>query len=92
MDVNEVRARLTGKLGAVEDRRGHHVFFYLEYDGREYRGPKMSHSWRGNLNGQQVDWLKKPLLLSKSEFEDLVDCSLTMDAFFNAWVERKGLR
>ena len=92
MDVRDVRRTLTGKLGAVEDRASHHVFFYLQYGDKEYRGPKISHSWRGDLNDQQVDWLKNPLLLSKEEFEQLVDCPLTRDAFFNIWVERKGLR
>ena len=55
MDVHEVRATMTGKLGAFEDRSGHHVIFYLQYEGKEYKGPKLSHSMRGDLDDQQID-------------------------------------
>ena len=82
---------MTGKLGAFEDRSRHHVFFYLEYGGKEYKGPKLSHSMRGDLNDQQKDWLKKPLFLTKPELEDLVDCSLDKIHFYEIWAQRKGL-
>ena len=91
MDVHEVRATMLGKLGAAEDRSGHHVFFYLPYEGREYKGPKLSHSWRGDLNDQQINWVKKSLLLTKAEFERLVDCSLETEQFYEVWAQRKGL-
>ena len=90
MDVRDVRKALTGKLGATEDRATHHVFYYLEYQGQEYRGPKMSHSWRRNLDDWQIDRLKNPLLLSKEEFVSLVDCSLSKDEFFTLWARRKA--
>ena len=51
----------------------------------------MSHSWRGDLDRQQVDWLKKPLQLTTGEFEELVSCSLSRDDFFGLWAARKGL-
>ena len=51
----------------------------------------MSHSWRGDLNDQQIDWLKKPLELTKGEFETLVACDLTGEDFFVLWASRKGL-
>ena len=92
MDVRAVRAALIRKLEAIEDRARHHVFFYLDYDGRRYLGSKMSHSWRGDLDDQQIDWVKKPLLLSKSEFDQLVDCPMTKNQFFEVWIGRKGLR
>ena len=91
MDVRTVRRILLRKLDAVEDRAGHHVFFYLDYQGKRYLGPKMSHSWRGNLDDQQIDWLKKPLLLTSREFEELISCSLTREDFFARWAERKEL-
>ena len=81
----------TGKLGATEDRAGHHVFFYLQYGGKEYMGSKMSHDWRGDLDAQQIDWVKKPLKLNTAEFQELVACPLTREAFFNLWSQRKGL-
>ena len=91
MDVREVRTAMIGKLEAFEDRSGGHVFFYLPYEGREYKGPKLSHSWRGELNDQQIDWLKKPLLLTKAEFENLVDCSLETEQFYEVCAQRKSL-
>lgn len=91
MDVRAVRQALLRKLDAVEDRAGHHIFFYLDYRGKRYLGPKMSHSWRGDLDRQQVDWLKKPLQLTTGEFEELVSCSLSRGDFFALWAARKGL-
>ena len=91
MDVRTVRQVFRGKLNAIEDRAGHHIFFYLDYQGKRYLGPKMSHSWRGDLDRQQVDWLKKPLQLTTREFEELISCSLSRADFFTLWAERKGL-
>ena len=91
MDVRTVRSVFLGKLSAEEDRARNHIFYYLEHNGRKYRGPKMSHSWRGELNDQQIDWLKKPLELTKGEFETLVACDLTGEDFFVLWASRKGL-
>ena len=91
MDVRDVRRTLTGKLGAAEDRGGHHVFYYLQYQGEEYMGSKLSHSWRGDLNDYQIDLIKKPLFLNTAEFQELVACPLTREAFFNLWSQRKGL-
>ena len=34
MDVRAVRQALLWKLDAVEDRAGHHIFFYLDYRGK----------------------------------------------------------
>ncbi len=91
MDVRSVRHALLNKLNAVESRAGHHVFFYFEYMGKTYAGAKMSLSWRGDLHGQQVAWLRRPLLLSSREFEDLVSCPLSGPEFFAIWAERKGI-
>lgn len=91
MDVRDIRRALKRKLSAYEDRARHHVFYFLEYDGKEYRGPKLSHSWRGDLDDQQLDWIKRPLLLSKAEFENLVECPLSREEFYKIWAQRKGL-
>ena len=91
MDVREIRRVLIGKLSAYEDRARHHVFYFLRYDGKDYRGPKLSHSWRGDLDDQQIDWIKRPLLLSKAELENLVECPLSGEEFYVIWAQRKGL-
>ena len=91
MDVRSVRRSLLSKLNAVESRRSHHVFFFFDYQGKRYLGPKLSHSWRGDLDSQQEAWLRRPLLLNAREFEDLVSCPLSGPEFFAIWAERKGL-
>ena len=91
MDMRTVRGCLMGKLEANEDRSGHHIFYYIFYDGRKYLGGKMSHSWRGDFDDQKIDWLKKPLMLTKNEFQELIDCPMTKDQFFTLWANRKGL-
>lgn len=91
MDVGEIRRAMVRKLEALEDRRKDHIWFYFSYDGKEYKGPKLSHSWHGDLNDQQIAWLKKPLELTKSEFQDFVECPLSTQEFYEKWTERKGL-
>lgn len=91
MDVRSVRGALVSKLGAIENRRSHHVFFFFEYEGKRYLGPKLSHSWRGDLDRQQAAWIRRPLLLTSEEFEGLVSCPLSGPEFSGIWAERKGL-
>ncbi len=82
---------MVSKLNSVESRARHHVFFYFDYQGKRYLAPKISHSWRGDLDSQQVAWLRRPLLLSSGEFEDLISCPLSGTEFFAIWAERKWL-
>ncbi len=49
----------------------------------------MSHSWRGDLDRQQIDWLKKPLLLTSREFEEFISCAPSREDSFALWAERK---
>ena len=90
MDVRFVKRALANKLGAIESRRSHHVYFFFDYDGKRYLGPKLSHSWRGDLDRQQEAWIRRPLLLNSSEFEDLIACPLSSSEFLSLWAERRG--
>ena len=87
MDIRDLQRALRRKLGAVEDRRRHHVFWWLEIDGREFRVAKFSHSSRNQL--PQISDTAKRLKLSNTEFDDLVDCPLTGDEFRRLWAIRE---
>ena len=85
MDVRELQRALRRKLGAVEDRRRHHVFWWLEIDGREHRVAKFSHSSRGQLPQYILSDTAKRLKLSNAELDDLVNCPLTEAEFLRLW-------
>ena len=79
------------KIKAIEDRTGHHIFYYLEYEGKEYKAGKLSHSARGQIDPYILGKLAKILHLSGTEFHDLVECPLGGDQFRKLWSQRKGL-
>ena len=88
MDRAELQSTLSRKLGAAEDRKNHHVFYFLEVNGREHRVAKFSHSSRGQLPAFVVSDTAKRLKLSGPELNDLVDCSLTEEGFLALWSAR----
>ncbi len=79
----------TNKLGALKDSSGHHIFFYLRYEDREYTVGKLSHSWRGALNDTQLGMLARKLHLTKCEFEQWVECALSNDEMIGLWIRRR---
>lgn len=89
MDVRELQRALRRKLRAVEDRRRHHVFWWLEVDGREYRVAKYSHSSRGQLPQYILSDTAKRLKLSQAELDDLVNCPLSGEEFLRLWTSRE---
>ena len=88
MDVRDLERALRRKLGAVEDRRRHHVFWWLEINEREYRVAKFSHSSRGQLPQYILADTAKRLKLTNSELDDLANCPLTGDEFRRLWAIR----
>lgn len=88
MDVKDIRRTLVGKLHAIEDRKPHHVFFYLDIGGRQYRATKLSHGAKGQIDDSLVSLIAKQLRLQKQELVSLVDCALTQDEYLRLWVER----
>lgn len=68
-------------MRAVEDRRSHHWFYWVEIDGREFRVAKFSHSSRGQLPEFIVSDTAQRLKLSGPELNDLVDCTLSREQF-----------
>ena len=88
MDVRQLQRSLRRKLGAEEDRRTHHVFYWITIDGRDFRTAKLSHSSRGQLPDFIIADTAQRLKLSRAELNDLVDCSLNGEKFFELWNSR----
>ncbi len=84
MNVRELRSSLK-KLDVVEDRSGHHIYFYLEIDKREYRVCKISHSMRGELPPFIKSDTARRMKLNSDEFNSLVECLLDKNAFLTFW-------
>lgn len=88
MDFRELQRTLRRKLGATEDRRGHHVFCWMEIAGSEYRIAKYSHSSRGQVPDYILSDTAKRLKLSIPELHQLVDCMMSGEACLDLWMSR----
>jgi len=89
VDIREVDRVFRRKLGASKDKQRDHIYFYLEYQGVEYTVGKLSHSWKGSLNDDQISMLARKLLLKKSEFEQFCACDIPTSEMIEIWQERK---
>lgn len=90
MTIDGAKRAFKRKLGAVEDKEGDHIYYYLLYQGSEYTVGKLSHSWRGTLNDTQINMLAKKLYLKKNEFEAFVKCTLSVEEFIKLWQWRRA--
>jgi len=90
MDNREIRSTLVAKLGAAEDRAGHHIYFWLNIDDHEYRVGKLSHSARGQALDHVISDTAKRLKLTKKEFRSLVECLIDKDMHEDIWRERSN--
>ena len=88
MESREIRSTLVTKLEAVEDRSGHHAFFYLTLQGKEYRVGKLSHSFRGQVPDFVISDTAKRLKLTKKEFLELVGCTIDKATHSQLWIQR----
>jgi hypothetical protein len=84
MNVRELRRTLR-KIDAVEDRAGHHIYFYVEIDGHEYRVCKFSHSMTAELPPFVITDAARRMKLTSHEFSALVDCLLARAEFLSLW-------
>lgn len=89
MNVREVGRIFRYKLGASKDNQRDHIYFYLEYQGAEYTVGKLSHSWKGTLNDDQISMLARKLLLKKGEFEQFCACDIPTVEMIKIWQERR---
>lgn len=88
MDYRDIRFTLSSKLKASEDRSGHHVYFYLTIDERDFRVGKLSHSARGQAEDYIIRDTAKRLRLTKQEFVSLADCTIDKEQHEAIWRER----
>ena len=89
MHVRDLQRALKSKLRAMEDRRSHHVFYWIEICGLEFRAAKFSHSSRGQLPSFMLADTARRLKLSMAELNGLVDCPLSGEGFLELWKARK---
>lgn len=85
MDARELRHTLRSKLGADEDRQSHHVYFFINRGGHDYRVGKLSHSMRGQIPDFVLADTARRLKLNRQELILLVDCPLDRDRFYQLW-------
>ena len=88
MNYREIRSTLVSKLEAIEDRAGHHVYFYITIDGCDFRVGKLSHSSRGQAVDYVVNDTARRLKLRKKEFLSLVDCEIDKQKHEEIWRQR----
>ena len=88
VDFRPLQRCLISKLGAVEDRRSHHVFYWLTIEGADHRIAKFSHSSRGRVPDFIVADTAARLKLSRRELDELAECTLTAEGFLELWASR----
>ena len=89
MNIKQLQRALRRKIRAVEDRQSDHVFYWMEVDGNEQKVAKFSHSSRGQLPPFIVADTAKRLSLTGPELNQLVDCQLSGETFFELWADRQ---
>lgn len=88
VDFRDLQRALRRKLGAVEDRQSHHIFYWMDMEGRDYRVAKFSHSSRGQVPDFIVSDTAKRLKLSNPELDELVECPLDAERYRELWLNR----
>lgn len=76
MQIRQLQRALRRKLGAVESRKSHHVFYSITVNSRDLRIAKFSHSMRGQLSNLVLSDTARRLRLRRSELDAFVECSL----------------
>ena len=76
MHIRQLQRALRRKLGAVETRKSHHVFYYMTVHCRDLRIAKFSHSMRGQLSNLVISDTARRLRLRRGELDAFVECSL----------------
>jgi hypothetical protein len=89
MDNREIKSTLVTKLDAIEDRAGHHIYFWLNIDGSEFRVGKLSHSARGQALDHVISDTARRLKLTKKEFVSLVECTIDKQMHEDIWRKRR---
>ena len=89
MDYRELRTALLSKGETVEDRKRHHVFYFVEIDGEIYRATKFSHSARGRISDEILGAIARQMRLKTQELRQFVDCSIERAEWLQLWRQRE---
>jgi len=92
VDYRELRTALLSKGEAEEDRRGHHVFYFVDVDGKPYRATKFSHSARGQISNDILGAIARQMRLRTQELQRFVDCSIDRAEWLRIWRQREPVR
>jgi hypothetical protein len=90
MDYKELRSALLSKGKTSEDRKGHHVFFFVEIDDKAYRATKFSHGAKGQITDDILGAIARQMRLTRKELRNFVDCAVTRDKWLEFWRQRSS--
>lgn len=76
------------RKGFRQDERRHHRFI-LYYNGKKQCVNTSTSHNRQEINDQLVNYMKGQMRLSKAEFCDFVECSLTFDKYIELLKQKK---
>ena len=88
MDYQDLQHALLSKGKATEDRQSHHIFFFIEIDGKNYRATKFSHSARGQISAQLLSMISRQIRLTSKELQEFVNCTLGKEEWLKLWRQR----
>ena len=88
MTYRELRSALVSKGNAEEDRRSHHVFFWIDIEGRRYRATKFSHGASGQISDSLLGKISHQMRLKAPELKDFVNCTVERDQWIELWCQR----
>ena len=88
MDYRELQSALKSKGNTSENREGHHIFYFVEVDGKEYRATKVSHSARGQIDDNILSQIARQMRLTTKELRNFVACLIDREKWLQLWSQR----
>lgn len=88
MDYEKLCGALHSKGKAWSDRSRHHVFFFMEIDGKTYRATKVSHSAQGQIDRYILREIAHQMRLTTKELKQFVACPLGREQWIELWSQR----
>ncbi len=79
---------MLSKAQAKEDRRGHHVFFYIYVDGKLHRATKISHNARGQISPSILNAIAHQMRLTLKELKSFISCTIEREIWLDSWRQR----
>ena len=80
LDKRKVASALTSKLNCKESG-GDHVFYSVEWEGRQVAYTKMSRGSRREISDSLVGQMARQLQVKRRTFEEIVRCTKYLDDY-----------